>query len=121
MHVYKKHFNRQNFVYPPLYFISKFPGTEIISYGRRIRYNMGSIIFREIESRANMNNAIDSFKDIFMNTKVLHASKSRREFIWRLIKNWDGTMAQCIKKCNEIYYDKLTIRSPRKSALNLPI
>lgn len=115
LHTYKNKLNKSGgFIYPPLYFRARFPGFEP---NRKTMYNSVNIVYREIETIDDLEDYITSFKEIFMKTPVLHASKNRRALIWRTLENCKGSMASCIKQCNEIYYGRLKNRTPRRSIL----
>lgn len=107
--------SRRGFFYPPLYFRAPFPGT--INRPYRSRYNVTNVVFRELETIEEVEEAIDRYKEIFMNTPVLHVSKARRERIWETIEDCKGSMASCIKKCNQIYYAIARKSSPRSVRL----
>ena len=105
LHTYKNKFNKSGgFMYPPLYFRARFPE---------------NIVYREIETIDDLEGYTKNFKNIFMTTPILHASKNRRALLWRTIERCKGSMASCIKQCNEIYYMRLNNRTPRKSIFNI--
>lgn len=62
----------------------------------------------QIENYPEYLKLVRDYKSRFMSTKILHVGKEKREKIWRTIRDWKGSVGTCVKKCNEIYYTRIS-------------
>jgi hypothetical protein len=112
----KKYENHRRLIYPPLSFRAPFPGNT--NRTGISRYNVTNIEFRGMEVEDDLEWAVKRFRNIFMQTPVLHVPKHKpyqediRFRLWETIEECKGTMASCVKKCNKMYYAALKRRSP---------